>query len=76
MSTHRLALPLSLRLRRIGLAPARFLSRVFGFAALSRSRYSLARLDDRLLCDIGVTRAEAMAEASRPAWDAPSHWMG
>ena len=76
MSIHRLALPLSLHLRRFGLAPVRFLSRALGFAALSRSRYSLARLDDRLLCDIGVTRAEAMAEASRPAWDAPSHWMG
>jgi uncharacterized protein YjiS (DUF1127 family) len=33
-----------------------------------RSRDSLARMDDRLLADIGLTRAEAEAEASRPFW--------
>jgi uncharacterized protein YjiS (DUF1127 family) len=42
--------------------------------ALSRSRRGLARLDDHLLQDIGLTRAEALAEAERPVWDAPSHW--
>lgn len=45
-------------------------------AALERSRRNLARLDDHLLRDIGLTRSEAMAEAARAPWDAPSHWMG
>jgi uncharacterized protein YjiS (DUF1127 family) len=26
------------------------------------------------LQDIGITRAEARAEARRPVWDAPAHW--
>ena len=76
MSAHNPTLTLSLRLRRTGLALTRFPSRLLALSALSRSRRSVARLDDHLLRDIGITRAEAMAEASRPAWDAPSHWMG
>lgn len=31
-------------------------------------RRELAALDDRLLRDIGVTRAQARAEASKPFW--------
>lgn len=76
MSAHNLALPLALRLRRTVSALARLPSRALAFATLSRSRRSLARLDDHLLRDIGLTRTEAMAETSRAAWDAPSHWMG
>ncbi|HYS48153.1 MAG TPA: DUF1127 domain-containing protein [Xanthobacteraceae bacterium] len=34
----------------------------------SRQRGHLAQLDDRLLQDIGVTRAEAEAEAAKPFW--------
>ncbi|SFG23479.1 protein of unknown function [Palleronia marisminoris] len=37
-------------------------------------RRQLRTLDDRLLEDIGRSRAEADAEAGRPVWDAPSHW--
>jgi uncharacterized protein YjiS (DUF1127 family) len=33
-----------------------------------RQRRALAALDDRLLLDIGVTRAQALAEAARPPW--------
>jgi uncharacterized protein YjiS (DUF1127 family) len=33
-----------------------------------RSRNGLAQLDDRLLRDIGLTRAEAFAEAATPFW--------
>ncbi|MBL9049181.1 MAG: DUF1127 domain-containing protein [Tabrizicola sp.] len=43
-------------------------------SALRRERNRLGRLDDRLLRDIGVTREQALAEASRPDWDAPTHW--
>ncbi len=48
----------------------------FAIMALSRSRRGLARLDDHLLRDIGVTRAEAMAEADCATWNAPPHWRG
>lgn len=43
-------------------------------AALLRSRRQLARLDDHLLRDIGLTRHDAEAEAALPPWDAPPHW--
>jgi len=33
-----------------------------------RQRVALARLDDRLLADIGLTRAQAAFEAARPFW--------
>lgn len=63
-----LARPLKYR-RRPGL-----FARLRRMAALRRQRLDLARLDDRLLCDIGLTRAAAETEAARPAWDAPRHW--
>ncbi len=34
----------------------------------SRQRDRLARLDDRLLSDIGIDRITAMQEASKPFW--------
>ncbi len=34
----------------------------------SRGRGSLAELDDRLLRDIGVSRAEALRESGKPFW--------
>jgi uncharacterized protein YjiS (DUF1127 family) len=43
--------------------------------ALKRARNRLAMLDDHLLCDIGLSRSDAQAEAQRPLWDAPSHWQ-
>ena len=36
----------------------------------SRQRRELAALDDRLLRDIGVTRAQAGHEAAKPIWSA------
>lgn len=42
--------------------------------ALARQRAELAHLDAARLADIGVTEAEARAEAERPFWDAPRHW--
>ncbi len=41
---------------------------------LWRSRQHLKSLDDRALADIGLTRAEADAEAKRPIWDVPHTW--
>ncbi|MDZ4394991.1 DUF1127 domain-containing protein [Cypionkella sp.] len=40
-----------------------------------RQRAQLARLDDTMLADIGVTPREAATEAARPAWDVPSNWL-
>ena len=50
--------------------------RILAAAALARSRRGLKHLDDHLLRDIGLTRAQAMTEAARAPWDAPSHWRG
>lgn len=55
-------------------APGRLLRRIGGLMALHRSRRALARLDERMLRDIGLTRAEAEAELARPVWNAPLHW--
>lgn len=43
--------------------------------ALSHQRKSLSELDDAMLSDIGLTPDQAQAEASRPFWDAPNHWL-
>jgi uncharacterized protein YjiS (DUF1127 family) len=64
----RKALPL--RLRR-GLAAwlLRAIELVLSWQEVARQRRSLLELDDRLLKDIGITRADAQREASRPFWD-------
>jgi uncharacterized protein YjiS (DUF1127 family) len=76
MSVSHRSLPLAARLHRTGAALIRLPARALGLAALARSRRSLLKLDDHLLRDIGLTRAEALAEAERASWDAPSHWKG
>lgn len=40
-----------------------------GWTSVARQRAALARLDDHLLADIGVSRDAAEAEAVRPFWD-------
>jgi uncharacterized protein YjiS (DUF1127 family) len=35
------------------------------------SRGDLRRMDDRMLADIGITRAQAKAEADRVPWQVP-----
>lgn len=42
--------------------------------AAQRQRRALARLDAHLLADVGLSPAEAEAEAMRPLWDVPSTW--
>lgn len=53
----------------------------FGFPSVSlmfaayRQRRALARLDENQLADIGLTHDLAQAEAKRPIWDVPCHWL-
>ncbi len=58
------------------LAVPRLLLRLLAWRHEARQKARLRLLDDRLLQDIGVTRAEAEAEADRPLWDSPAHWRG
>lgn len=39
-----------------------------------RQRQHLKALDDQALSDIGVSRAQAQREATRPIWDVPETW--
>jgi uncharacterized protein YjiS (DUF1127 family) len=65
---------LTAHLRQTGSTLTRLPARLLGLSAVARSRRGLIHLDDHLLRDIGLDRAEALAEASRPLWNAPSHW--
>lgn len=44
------------------------LDRLLCWAETARQRRALARLDDRLLRDIGFTRTDVEAELRRPPW--------
>ncbi len=61
---------------RISCRPVRtgLLSRITHVLAVRRQRKALRKLDARALEDIGLSRAEAEAEAARPLWDAPETW--
>jgi uncharacterized protein YjiS (DUF1127 family) len=43
-------------------------ARLLHWHELARQRRALLNLNDRMLKDIGITRAEAEREASRPFW--------
>ncbi len=43
--------------------------RLHAMALAWRTRRLLARMDDRMLADIGIGRGDAMMEAARPLWD-------
>ena len=46
----------------------RFFDRVLAWHEEARSRHDLAQLDDRMLSDIGISRATAEQKASVPFW--------
>jgi uncharacterized protein YjiS (DUF1127 family) len=50
------------------------MARLFAFVRLSNERKRLKSLTDAQLDDIGISRDQAIAEANRALWDAPSHW--
>ena len=41
---------------------------LFVWQERSRSRFELAQLNDRMLRDIGLSRVDALREASKPFW--------
>ena len=49
-------------------AMLRFLQLVRLWYARDRERNALAKLDDRMLRDIGITRLDAMIECRKPFW--------
>ncbi len=50
-------------------------TRIRRMVSLGKQRRALADLDDHLLRDVGLTRDQAMQEASRRPWDVPPHWQ-
>jgi len=42
--------------------------------AVARQRRQLRALDDHLLEDIGISRAQALEESRQAAWNSPDHW--
>ena len=49
---------------------ARFLNVLLDWQERARARRLMADLDDRLLADMGIGRAEAFTEAEKPFWRA------
>ena len=55
--------------------PLSFWGKLGAMIAVRRQLRHLAELDDHMLNDIGVTRAEALKESMKTAWNAPDHWQ-
>ncbi len=55
--------------------PRGFWTRLASVGTLYRHRRALAEMPSYMLDDIGISRAEAMAEAAKPLWDVPQHWL-
>jgi uncharacterized protein YjiS (DUF1127 family) len=49
-------------------AVIRLFDELLGWHERARSRRMLAELDDRMLHDIGINRADVSSEVSRPFW--------
>ena len=50
------------------LVVAKYIKRLEQYKHLINSRKTLSKLDDNMLKDIGLTRAEAEKEAAKPFW--------
>lgn len=50
--------------------PGKLIVRLRAALARHESRQALARMDARLLADIGLTREQALREAAKPIWAA------
>ena len=51
-------------------APGGLLSLLLTWQTRATERRALRELDDRLLADVGLTRAQACAEAAKSFWEA------
>ena len=49
-------------------------ARIRHMFAVARQRRHLRALDDHLLEDIGISRAQALEESRNAAWNGPEHW--
>ena len=58
---------------RLSAGLSRVVSRLLDWHGLARQRRALAALDDHMLKDIGLSRADARQEADRPFWDEGGH---
>ncbi len=70
-------MPRDTALPRAACPPSRrrpLLRRLLDLQAVWRQRRRLATLDDAALRDMGISRTDALHEASRKPWDAPAHW--
>lgn len=47
---------------------------VLSIFATRKQRRALRHLDDHQLLDLGLSRKDANAEASKPIWNVPSNW--
>jgi uncharacterized protein YjiS (DUF1127 family) len=52
-------------------AARRLVQALLEWHELAQQRRRLLALDDRMLKDIGISRADAVREAARPFWDTP-----
>jgi uncharacterized protein YjiS (DUF1127 family) len=52
--------------------PSNWLRALAWAAEVRAGRRQLALMDQRMLADIGISRAEAEEEANRPVWDVAS----
>lgn len=51
-----------------------FVLRILQWAALARQRRALHELNREQLCDIGVSKQDAIIEAQKFAWNVPENW--
>jgi uncharacterized protein YjiS (DUF1127 family) len=54
--------------------PALIARRLAAWAELRRQRRRLLAMSDHMLRDLGLSRADAEGEATRPFWDLPERW--
>ena len=57
--------------RRAGISLASIIDQVAQWWEVAAERRRLAAMDDRMLSDIGLTRADVWRETNRPFWDVP-----
>lgn len=64
----RASAPEKLRSTTIGSRPASLLRHILAWLERARGRRALLALDDWVLKDIGLTRADVMHESDKPFW--------